>query len=224
MVVCKKNYERAKPIMLKLTQLNPIIEELAKRVSQESRCSKLKLLAPLIREAKSILDVGSGRKGFMYSHLPENWSGRIVAIDKRRSYLDDLKRLFPFVETYAYDAAAMPFQDSEFDLVISNAMLEHVPDIASDVAREIRRVGRHYFVAVPYRFAIVESHYRLPFIGFLQPACRDWLIINVLRRSELHNDPIKLLTRRDMGILFPNARILQIYAAFGLFSSIVAVH
>jgi SAM-dependent methyltransferase len=48
--------------------------------------------------------------------------------------------------------AATPFEDGEFDTILCNAVLEHVPDVHG-VMRELSRVlkpGGHFIVAVPY--------------------------------------------------------------------------
>ena len=199
-----------------------VFRALADTVSKQSRRKKLRLLLPLVQQASSILDVGSGPGAFLYPDLPPGWSGRIVAIDKRDIYLDRLRQKFPFVETRIEDATAMPFSDGEFDLVVCNAMLEHVPEIAPAVAREIRRVGKRYFTAVPYRYSIFEAHYYLPFLGSLPPKQFHWFVTQVFR-SRCHNDPVHLLTRHEMQQYFPDARVFTLPAAFGLFSSVVAI-
>ncbi len=199
-----------------------ILRALANGVSRQSRRRKLRLLLPLVHEASSILDVGSGPGGFLYPDLPPGWSGRIVAIDKRQRYLDRLKQRFPFVDTRIEDATAMPFGNGEFDLVVCNAMLEHVPEIAPAVAREIRRVGKRHYVAVPYRYSIFEAHYYLPFLGSLPPKQFE-RFVNLAFRWRCHNDPVHLLTRRDMSQYFPDSTIAMIHAACGLFSSVVAI-
>jgi SAM-dependent methyltransferase len=198
------------------------LQRLAEAVSRQSRRRKMQVLRPLIEQAGSILDVGSGPGNFLYTDLPRGWPGRIVAIDKRQRYLDELKQRFPFVETHAVDATSMPFADGEFDLVVCNAVLEHIPDIGDAVAREIRRVGKRYFVAVPYRHSVFEAHYYLPLLGYLSPAQLDWFVSRVLRRR-LHNDPIALLTCCDMRRLFPQSKIVMVRAALGLFTSVVAM-
>jgi ubiquinone/menaquinone biosynthesis C-methylase UbiE len=195
---------------------------LAERISRQSRRKKMRVLLPLVRAARSVLDVGAGRGDFLYEDLPAGWSGRIVALDKRSNYLDELTRRFPFVETLVQDATALPFGDGEFDLVVCNAVLEHIPGSVEAVASEIRRVGSRYFVAVPYRYSITEAHYHLPFTGFLPSKQRDWFVSRVLRRA-LHNDPIHLLTKGQMRQYFPDARVFLLFAGFGLFSSVLAV-
>jgi len=199
-----------------------LLKNLANAISRHSRRKKMQVLLPLVREASSILDVGAGRGEFLYQDLPTGWSGRIVALDKRQELLDVLKRRFPFVETRIEDATAMPFGDGEFDLVVCNAMLEHVPEIATSVAREIRRVGKRYYAAVPYRYSVFEAHYYLPFLGSLPPKQFHRLVC-LLFRSRLYADPVHLLTRREMCQFFPDSRVFMIHAACGLFSSVVAI-
>ena len=58
------------------------------------------------------------------------------------------------------DAADLPFDTSEFDLVISMGVLEHINPIEklSEVVSEIARVGKGFVVMVPSISTILEPH------------------------------------------------------------------
>lgn len=70
----------------------------------------------------------------------------------------------------------LPFNDEQFDIVITNHVIEHVGDATVQLGhlKEIRRVlapaGVGY-LAVPNRWMMTESHYR---IGFLSWLPRPW--------------------------------------------------
>jgi SAM-dependent methyltransferase len=55
---------------------------------------------------------------------------------------------------------ALPFGDTSFDLVVSNAVIEHVGDARDQVrfGEECARVGKHWIITTPNRWFPVESH------------------------------------------------------------------
>jgi SAM-dependent methyltransferase len=63
----------------------------------------------------------------------------------------------------------LPFSTNQFDIVFSNAVLEHTGRRSSQAAflKEMCRVGRHFFVTTPNRWFPIEHHTGLPFLHFL---------------------------------------------------------
>lgn|SRR5208283_3604741 len=110
------------------------------------------------------------------------------------------------------DGCALPFADSSFDWVFSNAVIEHVGgrERQKKFAQEIRRVARKgYFVATPNRYFPVDPHTLLPFYQFLSPewqsrVCR--FSPGYLRKYE----PIDLLSKGDLRELFPGAVVSKL--------------
>jgi len=66
------------------------------------------------------------------------------------------------------------FNDGAFDIVFSNSVVEHLGDDqrVSRFAREVRRVGRSYWVQTPSWLFPIESHTGLPLFWFYPPALR----------------------------------------------------
>ena len=66
----------------------------------------------------------------------------------------------------------LPFADDSFDIVYSNAVLEHAGCAEQQrfFLSELCRVARRRFVAVPNRFFPVEHHTGLPFVHWLPAA------------------------------------------------------
>lgn len=58
------------------------------------------------------------------------------------------------------DAADLPFEDGEFDLVVSIGLLEHIEPMEklSAVIREMRRVGRACVAVIPSVSTLLEPH------------------------------------------------------------------
>ena len=63
----------------------------------------------------------------------------------------------------------MPFADGEFDIVFSNAVIEHVGGREQQrrFVEESLRVARRAFVTTPNRWFPVEVHTRLPLVHWL---------------------------------------------------------
>ena len=133
------------------------------------------------------------------------------------------------------NAAEMPmFADGEFDVVLSNSVIEHLPSLAlqSQMAAEIRRVGRRYWVQTPNRRFPLEPHFLFPFFQSLPVRLR----VGLLRRMDLgwharERDPeaaredvtsVRLMTHRELRDLFPRSRIV-VERAFRLQKSFIVI-
>jgi hypothetical protein len=137
----------------------------------------------------------------------------------------------------AADGCRLPFQDVAFDIVFSNSVIEHVgAGLQQQFASEISRVGRRYWVQTPNRRFPVEPHLMLPLIHYLpKPLQRAiagrftiWQLLarpsKAQRRyyTEHFLNELKLLDRRELQCLFPDAQILNERMA-GLAKSLIAV-
>ena len=136
--------------------------------------------------ATRILDVGCGTLGLRALEPGLDITG--VDLVERPSYPG------PFVVADATER--LPFDDGAFDLVYSSSVVEHVePARREAFAREVRRVGRGWWVQTPAFSFPVEPHALLPFAHWLPPALRrpywrlgvagDWEDIRLLRRAEM---------------------------------------
>jgi SAM-dependent methyltransferase len=99
---------------------------------------------------------------------------------------------------------ALPFADGEFDVVFSNAVIEHVggPERQRQMVSEALRVGRRVFITTPNRRFPVEVHTRLPLVHWL-PAGAAHAVYGAAHKDfakEIH-----LLSRRGLRSLFPGS-------------------
>jgi Methyltransferase domain len=119
------------------------------------------------------------------------------------------------------DGRRLPFPDGAFDLVFSNAVIEHVGDLESQrrFAEECRRVGRAYYVQTPNRRFPMEVHLMRPFIHWL-PRRVQRLLLPERRSWFLHE--IRLLNQIEMRRLFGDAEIWH-ERMLGVSKSIIAV-
>src|SRR6202140_4486138 len=112
-----------------------------------------------LKPGAKVLDVGCGTLGLRaLASSPEGEPELdITGVDlvERPDYPG------PFVRADA--AAGLPFADGEFDLVYCSSVIEHVArERRAAFAREVRRVGRGWFVQTPARSFPIEPHALLP--------------------------------------------------------------
>ena len=84
-------------------------------------------------------------------------------------------------QVLAYDGRTLPFEDEAFDVVVSNQVFEHVPDLPTAL-REIRRVLRRGGMLVcsfPSADAVREGHCDVPFAHWFPRSRRRvlWLFL-----------------------------------------------
>jgi hypothetical protein len=126
----------------------------------------------------------------------------------------------PRVRWIVADARRLPFPDAAFDVVFSNSVIEHVggADDRRRMADEVRRVGRAYFVQTPDRAFPVEPHALTPFLHWLPerwrrrvpPARTVRALLRPLSTEEAADlASVRLLGRRELAGLFPDAAILR---------------
>jgi hypothetical protein len=132
---------------------------------------------------------------------------------------------FHYIEGDACDVHQFP--DRSFDIAFSNSVIEHVGprEKQEAFAREAIRLGKSYWVQTPSAWFPIEAHTGMPFYWFYPERFRAWL----LRRSRKklpawwteYIAGTRVLSRRTIAELFPNARI-RVEFFFGLPKSYVA--
>ena len=151
---------------------------------------------------ESVLDVGGTDVSWWFA----GWKGRIVRCNI------DLAGNTSGLRVRA-DGCRLPFRDAAFDIAFSNSVIEHVGTFDAQLrfSREIQRVGLRYFVQTPNYWFPFEPHYLVPLFQFLPRTTQHWLHTHFDIGTFRKTDPfgaIRLLTKREMKILFPEARIV----------------
>jgi len=111
----------------------------------------------------SILDIGCGPDGRSLENvLPDDYG--ITGIDLYEE--KDVKIKHPNFTYIQHDATDLSiFKDKQFDLCFSIGMMEHICDrsVLLKMAREIERVSKQYVILVPWKWAWIEPHFKVPF-------------------------------------------------------------
>jgi SAM-dependent methyltransferase len=140
---------------------------------------------------------------------------------------------YRFIAGDARDLSAFP--DQSIDIVYSNSVIEHVGglDDQARMAREVRRVGKRYFVQTPNHRFPIEPHFVCPAFQYLPLAVRAFLLtkfrLGWFEREQDWNraleavSSIRLMTKREVGALFPEARFYE-ERFFGLAKSFTAYY
>jgi Methyltransferase domain len=125
------------------------------------------------------------------------------------------------------DGRRTDFLDHSFDLAFSNSVIEHVGNEA-DAARfagELRRIGKAYFCQTPNKWFPIEPHLGTLLLHWLPSLLENYFVLRYLTLWGLMHKPdratarlaardARLLTKRELRRLFPDAEIVTERLAF----------
>jgi len=196
---------------------------LFRNLSAVSRRRKLELFHETMRPTAHmrVLDVGAqiatedGETGLIDGYP---WKHNLSAVNILPEHVRDIRSRYPDVDARVGDARQLPWEDKYFDIVFSNAVIEHVggPEDQRRMAQEIMRVGRRWFVTTPNRWYPFEFHLRLPLVTWLPRHGYLWAgrfvqYGHVRRRYIFGVKPegLRLLGASDLREHFPGSRIIK---------------
>ena len=121
----------------------------------------------------SVNESSCGTLNFFEEMYP--WQGQLTAVGQHEG--ERFRSSYPDAHYVQGDALELPFEDGSFDIVFSNAVIEHVggEEQQRRFVAEALRVGRRAFITTPNRWFPVEVHTRLPVV--------HWLPDNVSHRA-----------------------------------------
>ncbi len=195
------------------------------QLSSVSRSRKLELFKQMIAPAKGlrVLDVGaeadpSGNRGLQFIDSYQ-WKNCLSAINLSSEHISSIKSLYPEIEAVEGDACKLPWPDKYFDVVYSNAVIEHLGSFEQQMkmASEIMRVGKKWFVTTPNRWYPFEFHMRLPLVTWLPRKGYLWagsiVSYNHNTKSYAFNNgmrrDLRLMTTRELKRAFPGSKIVK---------------
>jgi len=180
---------------------------------RQARAALIRQIAPTI-EGASVVDVGGSLPFWRHvGHILKPGSVRIFNVSEHRTTMFETRHE-DWLTVQLYDGKRLPLEDKEADFVVCNSVIEHVPpEQRENLAREIRRVGRTYFVQTPSRRFPLELHFGLPFVHWLpRPLAREIVRVspfNLLSKVNVRNyfDETHLLPKKELQGYFPRAEI-----------------
>ena len=155
-----------------------------------------------INENTSCLDVGaSSDEKYVFSNYFEElypYKNKITAIGIHdASFLETRYEGLKYIKG---DGRSLPFENGSFDIVFSNAVIEHVGNFnhQKEFLKEAFRVCKKgVFLTTPNRIHPIEFHTMLPFIHYL-PKKLHRKILKLFQYKELSaEENLNLILKRD---------------------------
>lgn len=175
-----------------------------------------------------ILDIGGTEQYWEKMNFIREKDVEIILLNL---YKNDVN--YPNFKSIAGDAKDLRiFKDKEFDIVFSHSVIEHVGGFEDQakMVKEIKRVGKRYFVQTPNFYFPMEPHFLFPMFQFLPLWLKICLISNFNlgwytkisdKKKALETvNSITLLCEKELQNLFPGATIYR-EKFFGLTKSFI---
>ncbi len=160
----------------------------------------------------TILDVGAGDKEYSpYDNYLEKkypFPHMITALSILP--LNEFSKRYPAVKRVSFTAGKFPFEDKQFSIVYSNAVIEHVGKEAEQLLfiKEMKRVGHQFFFATPAKECPIETHTNFPFLHWFPQKTFD-RFLEILGKSWASGDYMNLLRQRDIVRLINAAEVRE---------------
>jgi SAM-dependent methyltransferase len=194
------------------------------KLSLISRVRKMEMFNQIMSPTKDmkLLDVGAqiNPNGHKEHQLIDTypWKNNFAVVNISQEHISAIKKRYPEVETVVCDACELPWPDKSFDVVFSNAVIEHLGSFERQktMAAEIMRVGKRWFVATPNRWFPFEFHMRLPFVTWL-PGKNYLRIGHIISYNHVRGkymfgakrDDLRLMSARELEECFPGSKIIK---------------
>lgn len=147
--------------------------------------------------------------------------------------LKEVPTKYDNLESVSGDARNMSnFDDNYFYIIHSNSVIEHVGNFSDqqNMANEVKRVGKSYFVQTPNYYFPIEPHFLFVGFQFLPLKVRAFLIrhfnLGWYKKTPDYEQSIivaksaRLLKKSELTKLFPKAKIYK-EKIFGLTKSFI---
>jgi hypothetical protein len=194
-------------------------DERADSLSNRLRARRFQVFEDLVRglpRPLRIIDVGGTTE--FWEH--RGWAGR-SDVQITMVNLKQQPSKYPNITSTVGDATTLEgFADRSFEVAFSNSVIEHLftRENQAAMARQIRRVATAYWVQTPNYWFPIEPHFHVPGWQWAPVGVR----VAILRRRACGwrgrtPDPqrarkivteVRLLTRRELLGMFPDATIL----------------
>ena len=149
------------------------------------------LCSPYLTGTARAADLGAGT-GIIRRILEEECGNPIFGLEIDPDFIVEPARMV------RGDVLRIPFASEGLDFAMLNHLYEHVPDpgqLFRETYRVLRPGGRAY-VTAGSRMAVIEPHYRLPFLSWL-PRGAAGAYLRATRRGQSYDD-IRFLSYRPL--------------------------
>tara|TARA_B100001057_G_C22860949_1_gene954491 strand:+ start:1696 stop:2388 length:693 start_codon:yes stop_codon:yes gene_type:complete len=182
-------------------------------------------------EKYSVLDVGTTDIVNNYENIfiqKYPFKEKITCLSNQKLIL--IKNEYPEIKTQVGDGRKMNFNDNCFDVVHSNATLEHVGNHSNQLQliKECYRVSKKFvFIQTPNRFFPLDFHTKLPLIHFLPGTIHRFLlkILGLSFYSDINN--LNLVSKKNLlefltKLNIKNFKIVE-HKLFGFVSNLILI-
>jgi hypothetical protein len=171
------------------------------------------------RPEERVLDIGASGEVFLRYTFEDVYPfpSRIIAGGYDPGKVKSARQAYSEPIYVVFDGCSLPFPDKAFDIVFSNAVIEHIlgPGRQEQFASEVMRVGKSWFVTTPNYWYPFESHYHLPFIQFMpENMQRRYNSLLGTHIPKGKTQELGLLSARGLRRLFPTSRIEKVRVTF----------
>ena len=122
--------------------------------------------------------------------------------------LNKFKQRYPEINVVTYEGYRFPYDDKQFDLAVSNAVIEHVGghDRQLKFITELCRVSEKFYFTTPAREFPVEMHTNIPILHWLPKKLFD-KILTMIGKGWATGPYMNLLTKNELRNLLDKADI-----------------
>lgn len=205
----------------------PLASRLSMQVRKRMFARFMEVMQPT--EKMTVLDLGvtsdthNSESNFFEQLYP--WKHRLICAGTEGAH--HLEVHFPGLRfVRVTPGEPLPFADGEFDIVFSNAVVEHTGNRAAQAAfiRELLRVGRRFFATTPNRWFPMEMHTCLPLLHYLPMSLHRRLLRILGHTWYAREENLNLLDKAALLRLFPTSCPVQVQRVrlFGMTSNLIA--
>lgn len=220
-----------------MTEISPYYKNSAEKIPLTSKISysaRKKMFDIFIaqmnfNENSSVLDVGvTSDDQFNESNYFEQfypYKNKIVCVGTEDG--SHLEKKYPGLKfLLVRPGEKLPFSDQSFDIVFSNAVVEHVGNKQNQqfFIGELLRVSKHFFMTTPNRWFPVELHTSLPLLHWLPKGKYRKLLSRLGLNYWAKEENLNLLDKRGFFEVFPQDVSVEITSirTFGFRSNLIA--
>ena len=175
----------------------------------------LKLVEQFDNKSVTILDVGGWERYWEVQEFADT-SNQIILLNTEK-----FKTRHSGISSVVGDARNMDgFPDQSIDIVFSNSVIEHLETFEnqSEMANEVKRIGKKYFIQTPSYYFPLEPHFLFPFFHWFPISIRVFFVQHLslghFKKQETKENAEKLvrehrlLKKNEFQSLFPDAKII----------------